>query len=186
MAGSPRPRGESQWLTCEQARNDAQKIRARSDAIIVGAGTLRADDPQLTLRGAGLRRKDKCQPWRVVLTRSGDLPASARIFTDALRDRTLVFKKRSLKFVLLELASKRDVTTAMIEGGGQLLAQAFRDDLVDEVCFYFAPIISGSGKPVIDPKCYRGESKAIQNLRTRMIGNCIRVSGLLQSPGPED
>ena len=84
-----RPRGEGQWLTGEPARADAMRLRRRADAVVVGAGTLRADDPALTLR-PGV--PGKVQPWRVVLTNSGELPSGARLFTDAHRERTLVLR----------------------------------------------------------------------------------------------
>lgn len=173
-----RPAGESQWLTSGEARRDAQRIRRRSDAIIVGAGTVRADNPRLTLRGAGAAG-GKLQPWRVVLTRTGDLPADAHLFTDAFRERTLVFKRRNLAHVLKALA-QRGVMTAMIEGGGTVLAQAFGNGLVDEVCFYVAPLISGAGKPVIDPDSFGGGgSVALEELTVRRIGTDLRISGLV-------
>lgn len=172
-----RPVGESQWLTCDKARTDAQKLRLRSDAIIVGAETVRVDNPKLTLRGPG-NKAGKQQPWRVVLTRSGNLPSESTLFTDEFSDRTLVFKRRSLSHVLKALATK-GAMTVMIEGGGNVLAQAISQGLVDEVVFYIAPIISGSGKPVIDPDIFRGGSKSLTDFMIRRIGNDIRVSGLM-------
>ncbi|MGK0188379.1 MAG: diaminohydroxyphosphoribosylaminopyrimidine deaminase [Verrucomicrobiales bacterium] len=172
-----RPVGESQWLTSEKARADAQKLRLRSDAIIVGAETVRTDDPKLTLRGPG-KKPGKMQPWRVVLTRSGDLPPDAALFTDVFSDRTLVFKRRSLLHVLKALA-KKGAMTVMIEGGSTVLTQAFSHGLVDELCFYMAPIISGTGKPVIDPGIFRGNSKTVENITVRRIADDIRIAGLM-------
>ncbi len=173
-----RPAGESQWLTGEKARADAQKLRLRSDAIIVGAGTVRADNPRLTLRGPGAKA-GKEQPWRVVMTRSGVLPEDAHLFTDEHRDRTLVFKRRSLQHVLQELG-KKGVTTVMIEGGSSILTQAFSHQLVDEVCFYVAPFISGTGTPVIDTASFRGGSRSIGGLSVKKIGDDIRISGRMR------
>jgi len=136
-----RPRGESPWLTGEAARADAQRLRAEVDAIVVGAETVRRDNPRLTLRGPGVRR-GKAQPWRVVLTRGGNLPRRALLFTDAHADRTLVFENQPLQSVLRDLG-KRGVVTVLIEGGGQVLGEAFQDGLVDEACFYFAPLLCG-------------------------------------------
>ena len=120
------------------------------------------------------------QPWRVVLTRTGNLPSSAVIFSDTHQERTLVFKRRSLGYVLKALA-KRGVMTAMIEGGGNLLGQAFSKGLVDEVCFYIAPLISGTGKPVIDTATFRSGSIGIEDLHLRRIGSDIRISGTIPS-----
>jgi diaminohydroxyphosphoribosylaminopyrimidine deaminase/5-amino-6-(5-phosphoribosylamino)uracil reductase len=135
-----RPRGEGVWLTGAKARADAMRLRAQVDAILVGAGTLRTDDPRLTVRG--LRNSGARQPWRVVLTRSGRLPKDARLFSDKHRERTLVFRGKSLRAVLRDLA-KRGCTSVMIEGGGALLGSAFDARLVDRVHFYLAPLLCG-------------------------------------------
>ena len=113
-------RGNTRWLSGLRSRRHAHRQRALVDAILIGAGTLRADDPRLTVRGVpGARR----QPWRVVLTRGGDLPADAHLFTDAWRERTLVFRRESWNAVLAELG-RRQVTSVLIEGGTQVLAAA--------------------------------------------------------------
>ena len=99
-----RPRGEGPWLTNDLARADAMKLRRRVDAIVVGAETIRRDDPSLTLRPP---RPGKDQPWRVVLTRSGRLPETSRVFTDAWKDRTLVLTHKTLEAALRDLAERR-------------------------------------------------------------------------------
>ena len=118
-----RPPGEDRWLSGPAARAHAHRQRARVDAILIGAGTLRADNPRLTVRGVAGADPAR-QPWRVVLTRGGDLPADAHLFTDEWRERTLVFRRRPLGRVLAELG-RRQVTSVLIEGGGQVLGQAF-------------------------------------------------------------
>lgn len=137
-----RPPSEDRWLSGPRARAHAHRLRARVDAILVGAGTVRADNPRLTVRGVpgadGAR-----QPWRVVLARAGsELPADAHLFTDEWRERTLVFRDRSLADVLVELG-RRQVTSVLIEGGGQVLGQAFDAGLVDAVQIYFTPWVAG-------------------------------------------
>jgi diaminohydroxyphosphoribosylaminopyrimidine deaminase/5-amino-6-(5-phosphoribosylamino)uracil reductase len=121
-----RPAKEDQWLTNKDSIADAQKIRAEVDAIIVGAGTVRADDPKLTIREPKILKRGKEQPWRVILTRSGNLSDKAKVFTDKLKNRTLLYEKKSLKAVLKDLAGKYDCMNVMIEGGGKLLGEAFR------------------------------------------------------------
>ncbi|MGH8047473.1 MAG: bifunctional diaminohydroxyphosphoribosylaminopyrimidine deaminase/5-amino-6-(5-phosphoribosylamino)uracil reductase RibD, partial [Chthoniobacterales bacterium] len=117
---------ESRWITNAKSRDDAMQLRARADAILVGGGTVRADDPQLTVRIPGATR----QPWRVVTTQSGSLPKSAKLFTDAQRDRTLVFEKIPLRDVLAALG-QMEVTSVLIEGGGRTLGEAFDRGLVN-------------------------------------------------------
>jgi len=142
-----RPPGESSWLTRPAARRHAQQLRARVDAILVGAATIRADNPRLTVRGPAARDGAR-QPWRVVLTRSGRLPAGARVLTDAQRARTLVFRGKSLRHVLADLGA-REITSVMIEGGGDVLGQAFDAGLVNEIRFYFAPLLLGGPVPAV-------------------------------------
>jgi diaminohydroxyphosphoribosylaminopyrimidine deaminase/5-amino-6-(5-phosphoribosylamino)uracil reductase len=135
---------EGPWLTGERARLDAHRLRAQVDAILIGAGTLRADNPRLTIRGLRHTR----QPWRAVLTRTGNLPPQSHLFTDMHRDRTLIFKNRPLKSVLRDLA-RRNVTSLLIEGGAQILAEAFHRRLVDRVHFYIAPLLlAGPDLPI--------------------------------------
>ena len=136
-----RPPGEDRWLSGPRARAHAHRQRARVEAILIGAGTLRADNPRLTVRGVrGMERTR--QPWRVVLTRGGELPTDAHLFTDEWRERTLVFRDQPLAEVLAELG-RRQVTSVLIEGGGQVLGQAFDSGLVDEAQIYFTPWMAG-------------------------------------------
>lgn len=164
---------EGPWLTGERSRADAHRLRAQVDAILIGAGTLRADNPRLTVRGIRGAR----QPWRVVLTRSGNLPAQARLFTDEHRARTLVFKKRSLAWVLRDLG-RRGVTSILIEGGSDVLSQAFARRLVDRVQFYIAPLLVGG--PALAIRARAG--LAIVNPEYRRIGSAIVLAGDLRYP----
>jgi diaminohydroxyphosphoribosylaminopyrimidine deaminase/5-amino-6-(5-phosphoribosylamino)uracil reductase len=138
--------GESRWLSGVRSRRHAHRQRALVDAILIGAGTLRADNPRLTIRGvAGAPR----QPWRIVLTRGGGpLPADSHLFTDEWRERTLVFRRRSLKAILRELGNKQ-ITSVLIEGGAGVLNEAFASGLVDEVQFYVTPWSSGGGDSLL-------------------------------------
>ena len=172
-----RPAGEGQWITGAAARADAMKLRAQCDAIIVGAETVRRDDPALTLRGPDIPA-GKEQPWRVVLTRSGNLPADAQIFTDAHRERTLVLRDLPLVDVLKSLAA-RGVMHVLIEGGGNVLAQAFSARLVDEIVCYTAPLISGSGRPVLDSAAFEGGSVALRIVSAGMVGCDVRLRARL-------
>jgi diaminohydroxyphosphoribosylaminopyrimidine deaminase/5-amino-6-(5-phosphoribosylamino)uracil reductase len=137
-----RPPGESRWITGSSARQHARRLRSRVDAILVGAETVRMDNPRLTERGVRGAR----QPWRVVLTRSGNLPRGARFFTDQWAERTLIYKGKSLTSVLKDLG-KRSVTSVLIEGGGQVLGQALDARLIDKMQIYLGPILTGG--PVI-------------------------------------
>lgn len=175
-----RPPGEGPWITSEAARAHGRRLRARVDAILVGAETLRQDDPQLTLRGGP---SGKEQPWRVILTRSRQLPAQARVFTDAFKDRTLVLAGLSLREALLELG-RRGVVSVLIEGGANVLGQAFRDQLVDEVHWYLAPRLCGRGLPSIAGDDWTA-SVALDGVQVEQLGDNLCLTGRPVWPNAE-
>lgn len=132
------PPSAGRWLTSAASRRHVQRLRARVDAILVGAETVRADNPRLTVRGL----RGAKQPWRIVLSRSGSLPAKARIFTDRFADRTMIFREIELDSLLRELGAK-EITSVLLEGGGKTLGQALEHQLIDKVHLYVAPIFCG-------------------------------------------
>ena len=133
-----RPEGEPRWITSATARRHTQTLRGQTDAILIGAETLRVDNPRLTVRG----RRQVHQPMRVVMTRSGKLPRNARLFTDRFAKNSFVYRKMPLGVVLAELGQK-EITSVMIEGGGDLLGHALDERLIDKVQIYVAPILTG-------------------------------------------
>ena len=133
-----RPPRENRWITSGAARRQARQLRARVDAILIGAETLRADNPQLTVRGV----RGAKQPWRVVLSRSGSLPRRAHLFTDRFAARTIVYGDKNLEMVLRDLGEK-EITSVLIEGGGEILGQALDQRLVDKVQLYLGPVFTG-------------------------------------------
>lgn len=165
------------WITSEASRKDAMKLRQRVHAILVGGETLRADNPMLTIRGV----KTHQQPLRVVWTKSGHLPKKAHLFTDEHRDRTLVFVNKSLRHVLRELA-RRGVASVMIEGGSRTLGEAFDRGLVDEICFYIAPLLTGCPIPAVGGKGVVSNETALR-LRApiyKKIGSDVRLTAFVE------
>ena len=167
-----RPHGESRWITGPFARRHARQLRGRVDAILVGAETVRVDNPRLTVRGVRGAR----QPWRVVLTRSGNLPRRARLFSDQWVRQTLIYKGKSLTTVLKDLG-KRSVTSVLIEGGGQLLGQALDARLIDKVQIYLGPILTGGQVIAFPGLGAQSTNKAIHlDVSYRRIGENICVT----------
>ena len=145
------------WVTGEPARAEVQKLRAGCDAILVGAETLRKDNPQLTVRKT-LRHSAECrnvggeQPWRVVVTRSGKLPKGANLFRDRNKERTLVYRGKKWSGVLKDLY-RRGVSRLLVEGGAEVAVGFIKAGKVNEVVIYLAPILlgeRGKGLPQIE------------------------------------
>jgi diaminohydroxyphosphoribosylaminopyrimidine deaminase/5-amino-6-(5-phosphoribosylamino)uracil reductase len=165
---------ESRWLTGPVARRHARQLRAQVDAILIGAETLRQDNPRLTPRGA-LHAK---QPWRVVLSRSGKLPREAHLFTDRFAGRTLVYRGKTLARVLAELG-RREITSVLIEGGGDVLGQAFDAHLVDKAQFYLAPLLTGGPVLAVGGKGAKSTIAGahLMDVRYEKIGRDLTISG---------
>jgi diaminohydroxyphosphoribosylaminopyrimidine deaminase/5-amino-6-(5-phosphoribosylamino)uracil reductase len=133
-------KGDSKWITGSGARERVQAMRRRADAVMVGAGTVRADNPSL------LPRPDEGrQPWRVIV--GDDVPTSSKIFTDKAADRTLLYNG-NLESMLRDLAENHDVMHLLCEGGGKLATSLVEAGLVDEFAFFVAPKLMGAdGRP---------------------------------------
>jgi len=136
--------GSSRWVTGEPARADVHALRARVGAVVVGTGTVLADDPSLTVRNADGSEVGR-QPLRVVL---GDrvIPAGARVLDN--RAETLVVPGHDPQ-VALKALQDRQIRHVLLEGGPTLAAAFLRDGLVDEIVAYVAPKLLGHGIPTI-------------------------------------
>jgi diaminohydroxyphosphoribosylaminopyrimidine deaminase/5-amino-6-(5-phosphoribosylamino)uracil reductase len=164
--------GESRWITGPAARRAVHGLRARHDAVMVGAGTARADDPALTVRGFGERR----QPVRVVVSRMIDLPLMSQLAQSARRapvwlchgpDARGALRQawtglgarlfacplaggRVDPAALLQRLGAEGLTRVFCEGGGQLAASLLAADLVDELHVFTAGLALGAeGHPGI-------------------------------------
>ena len=175
--------GQSRWISGEPARQWVHQRRDQADAVLVGANTLRQDNPQLTVRPAPA---DGRQPLRCVVTSSGNLPDDAALLDGAAE--TVAFHPssvplppqwerlgegaQSLAEVLRRLA-ERGVNDVLVEGGGQLNAGLLRASLVDRLSVFVAPKLFGGCAPgafgdlgVLDP----GQAVRLDDMSVEQVG----------------
>lgn len=203
--------GDSRWVTGEEARAWVHRLRDRVDAVLVGAGTARADDPALTARLPGRRGRD---PVRVVLDTDLRLPADLRLFTERSPAPTLVAhasprRRRlpprvellrcargpggvDLRDLLGQLAA-RGITHLLVEGGAAVHARFLEEELVDEVAVLVAPKILGAdGLPLTRGAgpARMSEALRLQGVQVERLGDDVLVTGRVpradrgRRPGP--
>jgi len=159
------PDGSSKWITGPESRADAQRLRAESDAVLVGAGTVRADDPQLTVR---TDPPPAHQPLRVVLGRAPDTAAV----------QPAIEFQGDVAELLDELGDK-GVLQLLVEGGASVAHQFHSAGLVDRYVLYLTPgffggsdarpMFAGPGAPTVE-QLWRG-----QLLSVARLGDDLRV-----------
>lgn len=154
--------GQSQWLTGEAARAAGHALRASHDAILVGIGTVLADDPQLTCRLPGLEERN---PLRIVLDSAGRLPATCRLLQTAAQAPVHVFTGPDVHLPsaagltvhtaqraenglaiphILETLGAMGLTRLLVEGGGQVITSFLQAEEVDEIHWFQAPVLMGN------------------------------------------
>lgn len=198
--------GDSRWITNGQARNHVHKLRRRVDAVMVGGGTVRRDDPRLTVRSGGL---SGMQPKAVVVDEVLGIPRSSRLVkrckgeliavtTDAapirkrrwlerLGHRVVICRRQrngrvNLSHMLRELASL-GLTSILLEGGGELFADFFRQGLVDRVVTYVAPkLVGGAGMDFLPGISIKGmrDAKRLKDVRVQFLGDNVLIEGNLR------
>jgi diaminohydroxyphosphoribosylaminopyrimidine deaminase / 5-amino-6-(5-phosphoribosylamino)uracil reductase len=132
--------GSSRWITSEPARADVHRLRAETDAILVGTGTALADDPRLTVRHDGHRPREQ-QPLRAVMGMR-DLPTTLRVLDEAAE--TLHLRTRDVTKALAALF-EQDRQHVWLEGGPTIAGAFWRARRVDRVVAYLAPSLLGNG-----------------------------------------
>ncbi len=160
--------GDSRWITGEGARARAHQLRASADAVMVGVGTILADDPELTCRLSGL---EKHSPVRIVADTKLRIPLTAKIIQGALTVPTWIItmtganEGRRAKLAAhgaevievsagpngsidmgaaMQALGKRGLTRLLVEGGGRVAAALLRCSLVDRMAWFHAPKVVGS------------------------------------------
>ncbi|CPS11772.1 Probable bifunctional riboflavin biosynthesis protein RibG [Mycobacteroides abscessus subsp. bolletii] len=135
--------GTSQWITSEQSRADVHRRRAFADAIVVGTGTVFADDPQLTARTPNNELVPH-QPLRVVVGMR-EVSSDAKVLNDD--SHTMVIRTHDPAEVLAALGDRTDI---ILEGGPTLAGAFLRAGLVDRILAYLAPMLLGGNVPAVE------------------------------------
>ncbi|GER94774.1 riboflavin biosynthesis protein RibD [hot springs metagenome] len=204
------PEGQSKWITGEAARKIVHRMRGSVDAILSAVGTVKADNPEFTVRtGQWIRN-----PRRIVIDPNLEIPLDYKIFNTppeaiiitrkqvigngqkAIEEKRKALIDRGIKIIEydgdrvdLKLLMKRlgeiGITSLMIEGGSSLNAYALQDGIVDKVVFFIAPKIIG-GKdsiPAIGGKTFRRLEDAFQiyNMNVKKVGQDLMMEGYLKS-----
>lgn len=192
-------RGESRWITGQEARGCVHRLRAINDAVMVGVSTVLKDDPELTVRLA--RGRD---PLRVVLDSTLRIPLRAKVFKKGAR--LLIFTTSGagmakasmvveegaevitvpvskdgvdIKRVLKELG-KRGVASVLVEGGGRVAASLIKKRLADKLVLFISPMALGSdGLPSIGPLGINRlkDAPRLERMAVRKIGHDIVLEG---------
>ncbi len=196
------PTGNSQWITCEEARRFSHQLRAEADAVMVGVGTVLADDPQLTSRLVTGRN-----PIKVVLDSSLRTPPEAKLFDEG---KTIVFTSRAslvqrdrynpakisfaavdldergrlhLRQVLGELG-RRQVAQLLVEGGGTIASEFLRQGLVDRFIACINPSLLGKAIGYTDTIEYDDVNQrlCLADVNVSWLGSDLKIEGTPCSP----
>jgi len=202
--------GVSQWISCDASRARVHRLRSRADAILVGAGTVRRDDPCLTVRGVrGVARP----PLRVVVDSRLRTPREARVLGPeaptlvattqrAPRGKIEALAARGVQVevldadedgrvpleALLARLGGRQVQHLLVEGGSRVFTSAIERELVDRMVLFIAPLLLGGERA---PSLFGGQGAerpdlgaAVDILRVRRSGRDLVVEGRPVRPGP--
>lgn len=200
--------GHSRWISCEETLIFAHQLRAKYDAVLIGADTLRKDDPELNVRLA-----EGKNPTRIVVSSDGNLPLTHKIFVGekittiiAVKKIEPVQKEKLLKFShvevmeidgdtkylcvesLLRALGKQNITSVLIEGGSKIHAEFFQKRLVDKVHICIAPKIIGGDNaysPVADMGITNiNEALLLQDCQYEKIGTDLMITAYMPVAQP--
>jgi diaminohydroxyphosphoribosylaminopyrimidine deaminase/5-amino-6-(5-phosphoribosylamino)uracil reductase len=174
--------GSSRWITGPQARADVHQLRAQCDGILVGTGTVIADDPALTVRGPDGSAAGR-QPLRVVMGLR-PIPETARVRDVAAPTLLLTTHDPAQALKVLD---EQEIHHLWLEGGPTVAAAFLGAGLVDEVIAYLAPALLGAGAPALGDLGIRNIDQALRLVphEVTTIGPDIRIRATIAAPGRE-
>jgi diaminohydroxyphosphoribosylaminopyrimidine deaminase/5-amino-6-(5-phosphoribosylamino)uracil reductase len=151
------------WVSGEESRRLAHEIRARSDAVAVGMGTVRADNPRLDAREVEVVR----QPRRLAFG-GGPLPEGSEL---ELRSGELEAELRAL--------AEEGVQSLLLEGGPTLAASFFRDDFIDKLLVFVAPQLAGTGPRIVEAL---SQTVPLTRLTSQQVGEDVLLTAYVHEP----
>lgn len=171
------PDGHSQWITGNLAREHGHRLRATHMAIAVGAGTVRHDNPSLTVR---LPDYQGPQPVRVIFSKSGNIPSECRLLTDQHAMRTRAFIDTPLDVALAALFQD-GICNLLLEGGAGLATAFLQAERIQRVSHYLNPSYLGTGLPALGSYGLNDLHQRItlKHVKYTVIGDDIVVTGRL-------
>jgi diaminohydroxyphosphoribosylaminopyrimidine deaminase/5-amino-6-(5-phosphoribosylamino)uracil reductase len=180
--------GTSKWISNQLSRADVHALRNVVDAVVVGSGTVLADDPRLTVRGVGPLESDELaprQPLRVVMDRRHRVPQTSQVFDGAAE--TVVLDTAVPRFALKALYD-RGVRHILLEGGPTLAGAFLEAGLVDEVVAYIAPKLLGTGTSALREAGITTMADAITLEVTDVsrLGDDVKITGRPRWAGVEE
>ena len=202
------PGGDSYWISCEESRGIVHQLRNSFDAVLVGAGTVITDDPQLTCRIAGGR-----DPRRIILDARLRIPLDAEFLRQRGSDKNIIVtsntapagKIRALENLgatvwclpvregavrwlpLLRKLAKSGIVSVLLEGGAITAAGALKEKMVDKLLLFYAPkLLGGDARSMIASLGVEriDQSVMLQSIQIRKSGADLLVSGYLETSGP--
>jgi diaminohydroxyphosphoribosylaminopyrimidine deaminase / 5-amino-6-(5-phosphoribosylamino)uracil reductase len=193
--------GHSEWITGREAREQVHNLRHRNDAILVGIGTVLADNPSLTTR---LPQGEGNHPIRVILDSTLKIPYTSKLLKDK-KTPIIIFatskadieKKKELEAMgveviltsgdrinlheVLDILGKRQITSILVEGGSEVNGSFLEENLINKVITYISPKILGgkSGITSFGGLGYENMGKALKlkNVKVSMVGEDIKIVG---------
>ncbi len=203
--------GDSKWVTGPASRQYVHELRHAADGIMVGIGTVKADNPSLTTR---LEGKNGVDPHRIILDTRLSIPEDVKVLqAESISDTIIVFNKsddlekperlakKGVELVhaplkdgwidlsaVMDILGRRNITSLLIEGGSRVMGSALRAGIADKICFFYAPKILGGddGIPVCSgpgPELMAG-SIPVDNISVRQFDEDVLITGYLGYASP--
>jgi diaminohydroxyphosphoribosylaminopyrimidine deaminase/5-amino-6-(5-phosphoribosylamino)uracil reductase len=193
--------GDSKWISHETSRDFTHRLRGKFDAVLIGIKTLLKDNPQLNTHGKGVK-----EPKRMIVDSKGRIPLDCNLLkteggqvilatTNKIsKEKIEGLKKRGVEIILNECENgrvnlkalmkelaKREITSVLVEGGGEITASVLKDKLADKFTAFISPMIIG-GKDAVSPVGGKGIEKIINSAKIhkfsiKKIGEDIMIEG---------